>query len=84
MGRRNNMPDDYRTVRKLHLRRVPMVNGGYDAGGAYWGANTRASSLYCAWGESDTKQAEMFFRARGRYDARQQCRAAFPNAAFYR
>ena len=86
MGRRDNIPNDYATVRKLHLRLVPLVDGGcYDKSGAYWGSNRRtASSLYCAWGESDTEQVEVYFRARDRYDARMQARAAFPSTTFYR
>ena len=81
MGRRDNIPYDYATVRKLHLRRVRMVDGCYDSGGAYWGAG---APLYCAWGESDTEQVEVFFRACSRDDAKEQARAAFPNATFYR
>lgn len=81
MGRRDCIPDDFNTVRKLRLARVPMVAQCYDAGGAYWGMG---APLYCAWGDSDTEQAEVYFRARDRADAKRQALAAFPNATFYR
>lgn len=84
MGRRDAIPDDYATVRKLHLVRVPMVGGDYDPGGAYWGGGIGVSPLYCAYGESDTEQVHAFFRATSRADAKARAVSAFPNASFYR
>lgn len=80
MGRADNIPDDYSTVKEIHLSFVPFVDGDYDAGGAYWGGGKDVKSLFCAWGESDTEQAEIYFRAAGYSDAVEQVKAAFPNA----
>lgn len=65
MGRSNVVPSDYKGER-LNLRRVPM-HGDYDPGGAYWGSGT---PLYCAWGETDTEQTEVFVRAKSRNEAK--------------
>lgn len=82
MGRRNAVPPDVSTVRKLHLRRVPLSDGGcYDKGGAYWG---QGAPLWCAFGESDTEQAVIYFRAATRDAAKITARQTFPNAKFYR
>lgn len=43
MGRRDKILGD---PVQLHLQRVPLINGGYDQGGAYWGGG---KPLYCAW-----------------------------------
>lgn len=87
MGRSDCIPGDFNTVKKLWLVRVPMSSCGcYDKGGAYWGCTDYRHGvfpLYCAWGDSDTEQAEVFFRAKNRADAKEQARAAFPNASFY-
>ena len=34
---------------KCHLRRVPMVGGDYDPGGAYWGSGRDVEPLWCVW-----------------------------------
>ncbi len=62
MGRPNIIPADYNSE-KLSLRRVPFVDGAYDQGGAYWGA---PANLWCAWGETETEQLEVFVRATDR------------------
>ena len=81
MGQRNLIPSDAATVHQLHLVRLRMsADGCYDAGGAYWG---QGAPLYWAYGESDTEQAEAFFRASDRADARRQARSLFPNARFF-
>lgn len=80
MGRRDCIPADRATVSRLHLRRVPFVDACYDQGGAYWGM---PANLYCAWGESNTERAHVFFRANSRSDAKQKALATFPNARFY-
>lgn len=68
MGRRTIVPDDYKGE-KLNLRRVPFVDGDYDSGGAYWGA---PENLWCAWGETETEQMQVFVRAKDRQDAKAQ------------
>lgn len=84
MGRRNAIPSDTKTVRKLHLRRVMPCDGGdYDQGGAYWG-NLRGNPLWCAWGESETEQVVYYFRASDREQAKREALSRFPNARFYR
>lgn len=45
-GRSEIVPADGRT--KLSIARVPMIDGDYDAGGAYWGGPP-ALPLWCAW-----------------------------------
>ena len=68
MGRRNIIPADY-AGEKLKLRRVPFVDGAYDQGGAYWGT---PANLWCAWGETETEQLEVFVRAADRDSAKLQ------------
>lgn len=79
MGRRDCVPEDYLTVREIIVERVRAVDHDYDRGGAYWGGIDR-KPLFCAWGDSDTEQAEIFFRADNLRDAKKQARAAFPSA----
>ncbi len=42
MGRSNTLPEDF--TGEVTVRVVPLDSGGYDPGGAYWGA---AGTLYC-------------------------------------
>ena len=58
---------------KVHLARVPLDNGGYDPGGAYWGIG---APLYCAWND----EGEMYFRAYSRDGAKTK----IPGCTFYR
>ncbi len=48
----------------VHLRRVPLDQGGYDKGGAYWGTG---QSLWCAW---DAEGGEVYLRADSRQAAK--------------
>ena len=81
MGRRDHIPSDFITVKKLHLVKLKMSSCGcYDSGGAYWG---QGLPMYWAYGESDTEQAEMFMRAKNRENAKAQALARFPSAKFY-
>ena len=84
MGRRDLIPPDPDTVRKLHLVKLRWVDGDYDEGGAYWG-NSGGTAIYWAFGQSDTEKAECFVRAIGRQAAKSTVRDLhFPNASFYR
>ena len=51
-----------------------------DKGGAYWGCGKR---LYCAWGESETEQCQLFMRADSRDAAKIAALLVFPNAKFF-
>lgn len=72
MGRRSDL--DEATTDKLHLRRVPLIEGCYDPGGAYWSG---PADLWCAW---NAEGRVRYLRAKDRDAAKQ----AFPNAKFYR
>jgi len=63
MGRQDVLPDG---PTRLHLERVPMVDGDYDPGGAYWGGYP-SNPLYVAWNEDG---AQIFVRASDRERAK--------------
>lgn len=82
LGRRDYIPADASTVTRMSLRRVTPTDGGdYDRGGAYWG-DLAGKPLYCAYGESDTEQVEMYVRAPDREAAKPLVLVKFPNARF--
>lgn len=58
---------------RVHLQRVPMVDGDYDKGGAYWGGGT---PLFCAWND----EGAAYVRAHSRDEAKRM----FPGCTFYR
>lgn len=73
MGRTSDSPGNIEGA-KLHLRRVPLVDGGcYDPGGAYWGA---PNNLWCAWND----EVCFYLRAHTRAEAKQHLEGAH----FYR
>ena len=77
MGRNATDPDGrlkFDTTAKLSLRKVPLNSGGYDPGGAYWGAGEPL------WYAADGEGRFMYLRAPDRAKAKAQ----FPNAKFYR
>jgi hypothetical protein len=83
MGRTS--ADPYQMKGKLHLRRVPAVDGDYDEGGAYWGSvggsrDGAVAPLWCAWGEVEGELLVSYVRAKDRESAK----AMFPYATFYR
>lgn len=49
-GRRDTLPRN--TVSQCRIRPVPVVDGGYDPGGAYWGHDPRENPLFCVWSDS--------------------------------
>jgi hypothetical protein len=71
MGRRSDLARD--TTDALTVRRVPLDNGGYDPGGAYWGA---PDDLYSV--ESAVTGEIAYLRA----DSIEAAQAQFPNATF--
>lgn len=64
---------------KMHLARVPINSGGYDAGGAYWGLG---DPLYCAW--SEDPDLIVYVRAHSRKKAKSEVLEDHPFATFYR
>lgn len=91
MGRRSTLPDDFNTPIKLHLRRLRLVDGDYDIGGAYWGApmwDHPEDRLWVAWGyareNSEEFMVRVFYRAARRSVAKDKIREDLPNATFYR
>ena len=56
MGRRESPVEDF--TGPVCLQKVPMIDGDYDEGGAYWGGGT---PLYCAW---DDEGHAIYFRAK--------------------
>lgn len=64
----------------FELEWVPLVDGDYDYGGAYWGS---PADLYCAVAELDGEElARHFIRAEDREDAMAAIRNDYPDAAF--
>jgi len=63
MGRRADPLEDFSGP--VHLERVPLVDGDYDAGGAYWGGGTKP--LFCVW---DDEGHVHYFRSRDSNTAR--------------
>ena len=78
MGRPDRLPDDPQAPIVLHLERLPMVDGDYDAGGAYWGGPGPDGSMHVAFNDS----AQIFVRAKDIADAQAKVRAVLPNATF--
>lgn len=68
MGRRSDLPED--TDDRLEIRRVPIDEGGYDPGGAYWGTGTPLFMV------EDEEGRIRYLRARDADAAKRE----FPNA----
>lgn len=99
MGRINRLPVDRQTAIRFHLQRLPMVDGDYDRGGAYWG-HSDGTSIYCAfvpgnhvleteWHEKLPNGEIQIFRREtsapnGREAVMDYVRTLLPNATFYR
>jgi hypothetical protein len=66
---------------KVHLMRVPFVDGDYDEGGAYWGcAASGGSDLWCAFNDDSGPH---YFRAASRKQAMAELRATDNELEFY-
>lgn len=79
MGRR-----DFPTVEpvKMRLVPVPMVDGCYDPGGAYWGAGV---PLWASWGhDPDGDAVTVYVRAWNRGKAKLAVIEECPLATFWR
>lgn len=66
---------------KLVLRRIYLDSGGYDPNGTYWG---HGRSLYWFANHEVEPPIDGMFRADSREDAKEQIRARYPKARFYR
>ncbi len=58
----------------LYLRKI-RLNGGYDSGGAYWGARLPGESLY--WYSTDDSSTEGYLDAKSRDHAKAQLRETY-------
>lgn len=70
MGRGSNLPGDFDQSQPVRLRHVPLDEGGYDEGGAYWGHSFQRGAwferLYLIEGPAWELgfEASMFIRVR--------------------
>jgi hypothetical protein len=66
----------------IELRRVPLDAGGYDPGGAYWGANNdrKIGDLY--WWSTEDGDVSDYTRAKDYADLTNQIVQDYPRAAF--
>jgi hypothetical protein len=93
MRRPTFLPANRRLIVKLRLVRLKLNAGGYDSGGAYWGAREYPNKLYWAESLEDFELGvfdrppigtiEMTVDAIGRKDAKRLIRQLLPNAKFY-
>lgn len=80
MGRRDTLPDDVSARVKLCLRRLPMVDGCYDRGGAYWGGYVPGhGAMWIAWGDG----VRVFVRAFDRNHAAKLVHDLVPGAIMH-
>ena len=88
IGGRRQFVDYYNDLPfKLQLQKVPMVDGAYDQGGAYWGApNNLYAAFALVWLPKVERELEIrwFIRANSRDEAKAKTLEIFPNASFYR
>ncbi len=79
-------PDDALHL-KFSLERVPLIDGAYDEGGAYWGAPDNLYHAQCAahdakFGSEGDIEIDFFLRADSRAKAKADVRDMYPNATF--
>ena len=80
MGRRNSHPGT-QPFGKCRLNKVAIDSGGYDNGGAYWGAG--GAPMYLAEAAEEDEPAHIFFRALDRNLAKQIVLDLWPDVSFY-
>jgi hypothetical protein len=85
LGRRDVLPKNpLLATPRLYLRKLRLVDGDYDQGGAYWGY-TRGTAIYRAAAYDKHGFAiEVFTRATSREKAKQDVLEIIPHAKFYR
>ena len=64
----------------LYLQKVPMVDGDYDSGGAYWGGGS-TETLWCAF--SSDNRVRLFERGKTRNEAKSNILRDYP-VTFYK
>lgn len=73
------------TDTRFTLRRVPINNGGYDSGGAYWGLGEPLFWWSITITEGDAvDECSGFMRARNRAAAKASITTIHPKARFFR
>ena len=91
MGRFSEHAEDTQYPGKFNVASLPMVDGAYDKGGAYWGVGSHQHGFmyraFCLeYDEINERDflVDWFFRARDREHAKQLVIERYPNAKFYR
>ena len=80
---RSTHSGDVHTPWRFYLQRVRLNRGGYDDGGAYWGAGAPLYR-YAATETRNRECPEGFLRAADRAAAKAQILALYPAARFFR
>jgi hypothetical protein len=92
MGRQAQHSTNQFGVFKFRLQHLPLADGGYDKGGAYWGYPDNVYIARCDDPLGEQFAIEFFVRAEQTaqygYNVREAAKAAvrivYPNATFYR
>ncbi len=71
-------------VGKVSLRKVKLDAGGYDEGGAYWGAPDYRHNVFSLYYAVDEEGNEHYFRARDRGAAKFRLLEKYPGVRFTR
>lgn len=80
MGRPHTGVYQYAQRGPFYLREIKLDKGGYDPGGAYWGARPKGCKLYGALSEDGN--AQTYVDAEDRTHAKELVRRRFPAALF--
>ena len=86
MGRPNHLPVNQNERIKLHLEKIPMVDGDYDSGSVYWG-KVDGLDMYVAWRDLNptvNQAVRVYVKTASRRAAKAEVRELLPFAAFYR
>lgn len=89
MGRSDelNVVDSAEFNQKVMLQVLPMVDGAYDQGSAYWGCGSREHGwMFRAYyyNPQNGESVDMYIRALSREKAKAQVIERLPKARFYR
>lgn len=83
MGRPDVIEEPGAEIR-FRLYRMPMVDGDYDTGGAYWGMGPNSAPMWHAYGDGPKFRDEIFLRAWTREEAKDIVREKFKASRFFR